>query len=86
MGVSVEKDCLVNINVERMKEVIENLIGNAIKYSPYEKTICATVTRKEHGSVHFSVQDEGLGLTEGDMKKLFGKFQRLSAKPTGGES
>lgn len=34
----------------------------------------------------FSVKDEGQGLTEEDMTKLFGKFQRLSALPTGGES
>ncbi len=32
------------------------------------------------------MRDEGQGLTSDDMKKLFGKFERLSAKPTGGES
>lgn len=36
--------------------------------------------------VRVSVRDEGQGLSEEDMKKLFGKFQRLSARPTGGES
>lgn len=86
LEVSVEEDCVVNVDVERIKEVIDNLIGNAIKYSPHEKTIRATVSKDKHGNVHFSVQDEGQGLTEDDLKKLFGKFQRLSAKPTGGES
>jgi len=32
------------------------------------------------------VQDEGSGLTEDDKSKVFGKFKKLSAKPTGGES
>jgi signal transduction histidine kinase len=69
-----------------MKEVVENLIGNAIKYSPHEKTIWVSVSRYDKDKVRFSVKDEGQGLTEEDMKKLFGKFQRLSARPTGGES
>jgi signal transduction histidine kinase len=36
--------------------------------------------------VLISVSDEGQGLTEADMQKLFGRFQRLSARPTHGES
>ncbi len=86
LEVSIEEDCLVSIDVERMKEVVENLIGNAIKYSPHEKTIWVSVFRYDKDKVRFSVKDEGQGLTEEDMKKLFGKFQRLSARPTGGES
>jgi two-component system, sensor histidine kinase and response regulator len=31
------------------------------------------------------IQDEGPGISQDDMKKLFGKFARLSARPTGGE-
>ncbi|MDW8436483.1 MAG: tetratricopeptide repeat-containing sensor histidine kinase [Chloroherpetonaceae bacterium] len=85
LDIAVESDCVVDIDVERMKEVIENLVGNAIKYSPPDKTIWIEVKRVQ-GKARFSVRDEGQGLTEDDMKKLFGKFQRLSAKPTGGES
>jgi signal transduction histidine kinase len=36
--------------------------------------------------VRFEIQDEGPGLTDEDKQKLFGFFQRLSARPTGGES
>ncbi len=82
----LEENCIVSVDVERMKEVVENLIGNAIKYSPHGKTIWVTVAHYAHNKVRFSVKDEGQGLTEDDMKKLFGKFQRLSAKPTDGES
>jgi signal transduction histidine kinase/Flp pilus assembly protein TadD len=86
LEVKIEENCIVNVDAERMKEVVENLIGNAIKYSPYDKTIWVSVCRYDKDKVRFSVKDEGQGLTEEDMKKLFGKFQRLSAKPTGGES
>ena len=38
-----------------------------------------------NGYVRLEVQDEGQGISEADMTKLFGKFARLSARPTGGE-
>jgi signal transduction histidine kinase len=75
---------------------MENLISNAIKFSPFEKTIWVTVEYDERsrdnsdtrgGSIiTFSVRDEGPGLTREDRSKLYGKFQRLSARPTGGET
>ncbi|MFA7421899.1 MAG: ATP-binding protein [Melioribacteraceae bacterium] len=69
----------------KIKEVVENLITNAIKYS--ELGCTTTVTLEEQGSIiYIVVMDEGLGLSEKDLKKIFGKFQRLSAKPTNGES
>ncbi len=86
LEVSIEEECMVSVDAERMKEVIENLIGNAIKYTPHGKTIWVRVLREGKDKVRFVVKDEGQGLTEDDMKKMFGKFQRLSARPTGGES
>ena len=40
----------------------------------------------EPDTLEFRVADQGPGLTNADQKKVFGKFQRLSARPTGGES
>ena len=65
-------------------QVIENLVSNAVKYSPRGKNIFLRLRDLPEG-VRFEVQDEGPGLSEEDQKKLFGKFARLSAKPTGGE-
>ncbi len=64
---------------------MDNLVSNAIKYSPLGKTIWVTVQR-QGPIVQFRVRDEGPGLTDDDKKKLFGKFQRLSALPTDNES
>lgn len=66
-------------------QVLENFTSNAIKYSPSETTITTRVLATP-ASVRFEVQDEGPGLTDEDKQKLFGFFQRLSARPTGGES
>lgn len=70
---------------ERLTQVIDNLLSNAIKYSPPDKTIRLSAMHHEN-SVWIAVQDEGPGLTEEDKQKLFRKYTRLSAKPTGGEN
>ena len=69
----------------RLQEAMDNVVSNAIKYSPFDKPIEVLVERVE-SNVRFTVRDEGPGLTKDDRKRLFGRFQRLSAQPTGGES
>ncbi|MCU0427108.1 MAG: ATP-binding protein [Candidatus Kapabacteria bacterium] len=117
---------LVLADKAKLREVIENLVSNAVKYSPRGKNVWVRVGHSSlaigrgegHSSFvigHWSndnlsrkttadaahtpndqwlmtndclrieVQDEGPGISEEDMKKLFGKFARLSARPTGGE-
>ncbi len=66
-------------------QVLENLLSNAIKYSPPGKRIQVRI-RPSPEAVRFEVQDEGPGLNAEDQQRLFGKFARLSAKPTGGEN
>jgi signal transduction histidine kinase len=65
-------------------QVLENLVSNAVKYSPPGRNIFVRLNKSSEG-VRCEVQDEGPGLTAEDQKKLFGKFARISAKPTGGE-
>jgi len=67
-----------------MIQVMSNLIGNAIKFSPPKANIFV-VTEKAEDRIRFSVRDEGPGLSQEDQELLFKEFQRLSAKPTGGE-
>lgn len=69
----------------KLREAFENLISNAIKYSPPQKEIDVDLYI-ENNILFFSVKDNGPGLTDEDKQKIFGKFQRLSAQPTGNES
>jgi len=76
---------IIEADGHRLTEVIDNLISNAIKYSPKETTIFVDV-KVENEKVLFLVKDNGLGISISDMDKIFGKFQKLSSKPTGNET
>lgn len=72
---------------DRIMEALDNLISNAVKYSPADSRIdVALGCDLAQTKLRFSVTDEGPGLSEEDQRKLFQKFQKLSAKPTAGES
>jgi signal transduction histidine kinase len=70
---------------DRMREAIDNLFSNAIKYSPTGGRIEVGVA-EAGGRIVIRVGDQGPGLSPEDMARLFGRFQRLSARPTGGET
>ena len=65
-------------------QIFNNLLSNAIKYSPIGKRIDIRV-RRNNGMIRCEVRDQGPGLNKDDLQKMFGKFAKLSAKPTGGE-
>jgi signal transduction histidine kinase/ligand-binding sensor domain-containing protein len=94
----------IHADYRKSREVLENLVSNAIKYSPHGKNIWVKLKYEEgniqslNGSdaasflgsqpssfLQFSVTDEGPGLSEEDKSRLFQRFTRLSAQPTGGE-
>lgn len=67
-----------------LREILDNLLSNALKFTPPAPPIREVVLRLGPGL--FEVQDEGPGFTEEDQARAFGRFTRLSARPTGGES
>jgi len=69
----------------RLRDAIDNLLSNAIKYTPVGGRIAIPVESGPGESV-IRVRDTGPGLSPEDRARLFGRFQRLSAKPTAGES
>jgi signal transduction histidine kinase len=69
---------------KRIAQVMDNLFSNAIKFSPHNLNIYVT-SEIDGNMVKIRVKDEGPGISEEDKTKLFGEFQRLSARPTDGE-
>ncbi len=96
---------------QALMQVLDNLVSNAVKYSPHGKNVFVRIKDNGNGQrvnnntepssldssflihhpsafipcLRIEVADEGPGISPEDMKKLFGKFARLSARPTGGE-
>ncbi|MBR0736767.1 DUF3369 domain-containing protein [Bradyrhizobium liaoningense] len=85
ISVTAPPNIVTMCDTDRIREAIDNLISNAIKYSPIGGKIAVAVSH-EGGETIVRVSDEGAGLSPEDLGRLFGRFQRLSAKPTGGES
>jgi signal transduction histidine kinase/response regulator of citrate/malate metabolism len=83
--VSAPPNFVTMCDADRIREAIDNLVSNAIKYSPIGGKITVLVSHEQNTTV-IRIADEGAGLSPEDLGRLFGRFQRLSAKPTAGES
>jgi len=67
-----------------VQQILDNLISNALKYSPYHKSIYVRLYSYQNW-IRCEIRDQGPGLSEEDQQKLFGKFARLTPRPTGQE-
>ena len=68
---------------ERVRQVLVNLVENAIKYSPSGGRVNVGVESRD-GTVRFYVEDEGLGIPTGERERVFEKFYRLDPAMTRG--
>jgi signal transduction histidine kinase len=73
------------IDTEIVLRIAGNLASNAIKFSPAGSAVDVQLDEYE-GGLRMAVVDRGPGISPADQKKLFTRFARLSARPTGGES
>lgn len=69
-----------NADVNRIKEVLINLIGNSFKFTPKEGTITVTVSPYQQNFVLVKVKDTGRGLDKDGLQKLFKKFSMLGSQ------
>ncbi len=72
------------VDSAKMKQVVDNLISNAVKYSPPGSLVTVTIQGDER-NCGFSVRDQGPGIPDNERDRLFRDFGRLSVRPTGGE-
>ena len=76
---------VVQADSEAVCQVLDNLVSNAIKFSPPDKSVKVSMMPSAAGFARCVVQDEGPGFTADDQEKMFSRYRRLSARPTGGE-
>jgi two-component system sensor histidine kinase/response regulator len=77
-------DDLVLADERAVNRVLDNLVSNAVKFSP-PKTIIRLSVQSTSWQVQCRIADQGPGFTAEDKARMFRRFGRLSARPTGGE-
>jgi len=76
--------CHIHSDPRIFLQVMDNLVSNAIKYSPPNSRVQINAVKVD-GKIQCIVADQGPGLSQEDQAKLFGKFVRLTPTPTAGE-
>lgn len=86
---NVPDGLVLTANEKWLNTIFTNLISNALKFSPKNATVIVDAARETNPdgaeAIHVTITDQGPGLNAADMERLFGKYARLSAQPTGGE-
>ncbi|QDW25579.1 PAS domain S-box protein [Pedobacter sp. KBS0701] len=75
------EEMILHADMEKIGNVINNLIGNAAKYSKKESLI-AIKCEIQKGYIVVSVEDEGIGIREDDIPRLFDRFYRVESSDT----
>jgi two-component system sensor histidine kinase KdpD len=69
---------MVHLDAVLLEQVFVNLLDNASKYTPPGSTV-AVLAKRQAGNIVLQVQDEGPGMPEGELERVFTKFHRLDA-------
>ncbi|MEM6700488.1 MAG: ATP-binding protein [Bacteroidota bacterium] len=74
---SLEKELFMDFDGDKLTQIVTNLIGNAIKFTPQYGSITVTAQRQEK-VLTVAVQDNGVGISEEDLTHIFDRFQQAS--------
>jgi len=74
---NLEANKKITLDADKIKQVLRNLLNNAIKFSPEGGTIDVISSRKDE-SIIVSVRDQGAGIPENELDSIFGKFVQSS--------
>ena len=83
-SIAAELPATVNIDLRRIRQVLDNFLSNAVKYSFPGTHVEVRLTR-DGDSLRCEVIDQGQGIPEGELSKLFHEYSRTSVQPTAGE-
>ncbi|OGS01393.1 MAG: hypothetical protein A2V88_11855 [Elusimicrobia bacterium RBG_16_66_12] len=89
-GIALEKKIAADagrmkLDPKRILQVLDNLVGNAVKYSKAGTTVTIGAQRRA-GRLSLWVEDQGVGIAGKDLSKLFLEFSKTDSRPTAGES
>ncbi|MEM9069911.1 MAG: HAMP domain-containing sensor histidine kinase [Myxococcota bacterium] len=76
--VDVPRDMVVSTDEPALTIILKNLIDNALKYSESGRPIFVRARRDERGRVTIEVEDRGIGMDRGELKRVFHRFYRVA--------
>jgi signal transduction histidine kinase len=77
-----ESALITSCDKEQINQVIRNLLGNAVKFSPEYGHICIAIMQLE-GKVKIEIRDQGVGIPEDELSQIFSKFVQSSTTNSG---
>ena len=77
------EDTIVSGNADMLMRAVVNVVDNAIKYSPSGTTVALSVDAGADGTLVLSVTDEGIGMNDETVRRLFEPFFQAERKPDG---
>lgn len=77
-------DIFVESDKNYLVQIFDNLLSNAVKYTIPGKEVKVELTKSE-SEVKIAIIDQGMGIPPHELPELFGRFKKLSTRPTGGE-
>ncbi|MFN2445822.1 MAG: sensor histidine kinase [Vicinamibacterales bacterium] len=75
-----DADLLVHGDADELRTALSNLLDNAIKYSPHEVSVFVDIAALESDTVCVRVTDRGVGIPQGQLKRIFGRFHRAQTR------
>jgi signal transduction histidine kinase len=82
IDINIEKiDLQIQCDKERFTQIIFNLLDNALKFTPQGKVELRC--EKNENSIHFKINDTGIGITSDEQKKIFDRFYKVDQFSTG---
>ena len=74
-----EEPLVLSADPDKFQQILENIFSNALKYSPAGGEICLRVAAEDEGLVHFMIRDQGIGMSQEELKHVFDRFYRADA-------
>jgi len=75
----IEDSVVINADGQRVVQVLENFLSNAVKFSPANSTVIVRCSRNDEQTIRVEVVDSGCGIALEDVPKLFEKFQQIDS-------
>lgn len=75
----LEDGAILLADEDRLQQVLSNLLSNAIKFSPERSSVLVKVF-EDRGKCRFEISDDGPGIPDDEVEKLFGRFEQVSVR------